>query len=74
MRKIDQLIEFLGEQTLVVTDKGTIDAIFADLPEADAVGSYKVETQPNLPNSRGIYRDGKTVYFIDIEEVDINLV
>jgi len=74
MRKIDQLIEFLGEDTLIVTDKATIDAIFSDLPVPDTFGLYKVDTQPNLPNSRGISRGKKSVYFVDIDEVDIKLV
>jgi hypothetical protein len=68
-----ELIKLLGNETLIVTDKATIDKLFNTLEEQ---GGYhgKYTPQPNLPNSRGINIDGKAVYFVDIEEVDIDLV
>jgi hypothetical protein len=73
---MEELIKLLGKETLIVTDKATIDKLFDSLPKIDPEStSYgKYTPQPNLPNSRGIYRDGKEVYFVDIDEVDINLV
>jgi hypothetical protein len=68
-----ELIKLLGKETLIVTDKATIDKLFDTLDEQEA--SYgKYTPQPNLPNSRGVNIDGKEVYFVDIEEVDIDLV
>jgi len=72
---MEELIKLLGKETLIVTDKETIDKLFDSLSTEQNAASYgKYTPQPNLPNSRGIYRDGKEVYFVDINEVDINLI
>lgn len=71
-----ELIKLLSDQTVIVTDKETINKLFDSLPpQADAVtGSFEIPSNPAMPNSRGINIDGKTLYFLDMNEVDFNLI
>lgn len=72
-----ELIKLLSDQTVIVTDKETIDKLFDSLPPQGetSYGNFDItKGNPAMPNSKGICVDGKCVYFIDMDEVDFNLI
>jgi len=72
-----ELIKLLSDQTVIVTDKETIDKLFDTLPQVEEAshGSFDItKGNPAMPNSRGVCVDGKCVYFIDMDEVDFKLI
>ena len=68
--------KLLSDKTVIVTDKETINKLFDSLPpQADTVtGSFELPSNAAMPNSRGINIDGKELYFLDMDEVDFNLI
>jgi len=75
-KMMKEIVKLLSDKTVIVTDKETINKLFDSLPpQADTVtGSFELPSNAAMPNSRGINIDGKELYFLDMDEVDFNLI
>jgi len=65
------LIDFLkptAEEAIVIVNKETIDSFFdnIDLPKT----GYAVWSNPKKNKARSIFKDGVTIHFIDVEDLD----
>lgn len=65
------LIDFFKsttEEVIIIVNKETIDSFFdgIDFPKT----KYGVWKKPKKNNVRSIFRDGVTIHFVDIEDLD----